>query len=163
MDGYNGRGLVQGRLDNRFKQGFQQVHATPSGLLCLLLRAFTPVCYQTKGWPFSSALIPPVAWIQSLSTITWQVQQAQAPPQSASIPGMPLSTATCIRDWPASISTTCSVPLCSINVIRPIRPSPELFRGITVSWPDYGDRKSTRLNSSHVKISYAVFCLKKKN
>src|SRR5690606_39863274 len=39
------------------------------------------------------------------------------------------------------------------------------------AWPffgkeDYGfmmeDRKSTRLNSSHVKISYAVFCLKKK-
>src|SRR5436305_12618164 len=29
------------------------------------------------------------------------------------------------------------------------------FRGI--------DRKSTRLNSSHVRISYAVFCLKKKN
>src|SRR5690625_6939848 len=25
------------------------------------------------------------------------------------------------------------------------------------------DRKSTRLNSSHVAISYAVFCLKKKN
>src|SRR5699024_11639175 len=25
------------------------------------------------------------------------------------------------------------------------------------------DRKSTRLNSSHVSISYAVFCLKKKN
>src|SRR5437660_4229425 len=27
---------------------------------------------------------------------------------------------------------------------------------------DDGDRKSTRLNSSHVAISYAVFCLKKK-
>src|SRR5690606_40618205 len=27
----------------------------------------------------------------------------------------------------------------------------------------YKDRKSTRLNSSHVKISYAVFCLQKKN
>src|SRR5690606_40539088 len=27
---------------------------------------------------------------------------------------------------------------------------------------DHQDRKSTRLNSSHVKISYAVFCLKKK-
>src|SRR5690554_7368495 len=26
----------------------------------------------------------------------------------------------------------------------------------------WGDRKSTRLNSSHVRISYAVFCLKKK-
>src|SRR3712207_8153324 len=30
----------------------------------------------------------------------------------------------------------------------------------TVSLPD---RKSTRLNSSHANISYAVFCLKKKN
>src|SRR5690349_22698005 len=28
--------------------------------------------------------------------------------------------------------------------------------------PGAGDRKSTRLNSSHVEISYAVFCLKKK-
>src|SRR5437870_10640058 len=28
---------------------------------------------------------------------------------------------------------------------------------------EYKDRKSTRLNSSHVAISYAVFCLKKKN
>src|SRR5256885_11810041 len=28
---------------------------------------------------------------------------------------------------------------------------------------DYEDRKSTRLNSSHLVISYAVFCLKKKN
>src|SRR2546430_3666406 len=29
-------------------------------------------------------------------------------------------------------------------------------------WPRRGDRKSTRLNSSHSQISYAVFCLKKK-
>src|SRR3712207_8851915 len=27
----------------------------------------------------------------------------------------------------------------------------------------FGDRKSTRLNSSHANISYAVFCLKKKD
>src|SRR5690625_6870113 len=33
---------------------------------------------------------------------------------------------------------------------------PRLAKGIT-------DRKSTRLNSSHVAISYAVFCLKKKS
>src|SRR5690606_28974740 len=31
-----------------------------------------------------------------------------------------------------------------------------------VSMTGFRDRKSTRLNSSHVKISYAVFCLKKK-
>src|SRR5476649_2788478 len=30
------------------------------------------------------------------------------------------------------------------------------------NWPSL-DRKSTRLNSSHTVISYAVFCLKKKN
>src|SRR5256885_7928259 len=29
--------------------------------------------------------------------------------------------------------------------------------------PEHQDRKSTRLNSSHLVISYAVFCLKKKN
>src|SRR5207302_7542100 len=42
-----------------------------------------------------------------------------------------------------------------------------LVTGLTVTLaaalaPIFGDRKSTRLNSSHVKISYAVFCLKKK-
>src|SRR5438477_7010539 len=33
----------------------------------------------------------------------------------------------------------------------------------TLAAMDYSDRKSTRLNSSHMSISYAVFCLKKKN
>src|SRR2546430_7449956 len=32
----------------------------------------------------------------------------------------------------------------------------------TEEWPRPRDRKSTRLNSSHSQISYAVFCLKKK-
>src|SRR3712207_7688365 len=32
----------------------------------------------------------------------------------------------------------------------------------TMQGPLNGDRKSTRLNSSHANISYAVFCLKKK-
>src|SRR3712207_8523457 len=36
-------------------------------------------------------------------------------------------------------------------------------RGLAGSRPRRGDRKSTRLNSSHANISYAVFCLKKKN
>src|SRR5256885_2013995 len=34
--------------------------------------------------------------------------------------------------------------------------------GDTSARADDGDRKSTRLNSSHLVISYAVFCLKKK-
>src|SRR3712207_7316099 len=37
-------------------------------------------------------------------------------------------------------------------------------RGLAARYGDCaGDRKSTRLNSSHANISYAVFCLKKKN
>src|SRR5207302_7104803 len=43
--------------------------------------------------------------------------------------------------------------------------SRRLLRGMPAEegqWPPTSDRKSTRLNSSHVKISYAVFCLKKK-
>src|SRR5690606_40374534 len=40
---------------------------------------------------------------------------------------------------------------------------PVYFGGADNEPPAPGeDRKSTRLNSSHVKISYAVFCLKKK-
>src|SRR5437899_8402092 len=36
------------------------------------------------------------------------------------------------------------------------------WRSRFVRCPTIGDRKSTRLNSSHLGISYAVFCLKKK-
>src|SRR3712207_8975668 len=39
-------------------------------------------------------------------------------------------------------------------------PAEDLGDGDVVA---FGDRKSTRLNSSHANISYAVFCLKKKN
>src|SRR5690606_41141103 len=47
-------------------------------------------------------------------------------------------------------------------------PPPRWHAGARWRWGSgpgrrHGDRKSTRLNSSHVKISYAVFCLKKKN
>src|SRR3989442_11726911 len=40
--------------------------------------------------------------------------------------------------------------------------SPAVLDRATVDEGDIQDRKSTRLNSSHVRISYAVFCLKKK-
>src|SRR5437868_13190930 len=41
----------------------------------------------------------------------------------------------------------------------------ELLPALPKAWPSGSvrDRKSTRLNSSHVSISYAVFCLKKIN
>src|SRR5256885_11734310 len=48
---------------------------------------------------------------------------------------------------------------------KPERPSgsgAEQTRGICLRPLRHRDRKSTRLNSSHLVISYAVFCLKKK-
>src|SRR5690606_41352156 len=50
--------------------------------------------------------------------------------------------------------TTGCWPTCARGPWRPSRGSRRARR--------LPDRKSTRLNSSHVKISYAVFCLKKK-
>src|SRR6266511_5946081 len=44
----------------------------------------------------------------------------------------------------------------------PRAPADRGRRGGCARRPARRDRKSTRLNSSHVKISYAVFCLKKK-
>src|SRR5690606_40000024 len=45
--------------------------------------------------------------------------------------------------------------------VRAASPSPRKHSS-AAGQPTKRDRKSTRLNSSHVKISYAVFCLKKK-
>src|SRR3712207_8229526 len=53
-----------------------------------------------------------------------------------------------------------------------VLPLPPVSQAIATEWMEMGakippieskDRKSTRLNSSHANISYAVFCLKKKN
>src|SRR5688500_19528018 len=48
----------------------------------------------------------------------------------------------------------CGVPFCHTG---------QLISGMASGCPINKDRKSTRLNSSHLVISYAVFCLKKKN
>src|SRR5256885_11839371 len=40
--------------------------------------------------------------------------------------------------------------------------APAICKAVLKKWGAQQDRKSTRLNSSHLVISYAVFCLKKK-
>src|SRR2546427_6586581 len=47
--------------------------------------------------------------------------------------------------------------------LEPARRYGRQHRGVRRQGADLRDRKSTRLNSSHSQISYAVFCLKKKN
>src|SRR5438034_2677686 len=52
----------------------------------------------------------------------------------------------------------------ALPIYRPAKPRRNVGRMVLFSppaWPPI-DRKSTRLNSSHTVISYAVFCLKKK-
>src|SRR5256885_6970797 len=53
-----------------------------------------------------------------------------------------------------------------LDVVREFTPHPQLVDAVrargTVASLQRRDRKSTRLNSSHLVISYAVFCLKKK-
>src|SRR3712207_8466473 len=52
----------------------------------------------------------------------------------------------------------------SYRAVQPqLRGERGLLGGERAPDPDQPDRKSTRLNSSHANISYAVFCLKKKN
>src|SRR2546429_6362627 len=77
-----------------------------------------------------------------------------------------------IRDVAVTGVQTCALPI-SRRAFFPSasgRPSPRSRRGCSrrrcapprATRPSPPDRKSTRLNSSHGYISYAVFCLKKK-
>src|SRR6266496_6025361 len=68
-----------------------------------------------------------------------------------------------IRDLYVTGVQTCALPI-SWSTFMPaaIRPAGASMKSSAVPRCRL-DRKSTRLNSSHVEISYAVFCLKKKN
>src|SRR3712207_7827032 len=73
-----------------------------------------------------------------------------------------------------------ALPICSVTpkggrastsartilpTVAPRSPTIDCFRGLgsrSAPCTSIQDRKSTRLNSSHANISYAVFCLKKK-
>src|SRR5690606_40889929 len=56
----------------------------------------------------------------------------------------------------------CSVTLHPAHILLRPDVSSTVLRMLHNEPTRHLDRKSTRLNSSHVKISYAVFCLKKK-
>src|SRR3712207_8042369 len=60
------------------------------------------------------------------------------------------------EDWPPG-----SVALLTTHQRHPVQRERQA-EGQDAYWATL-DRKSTRLNSSHANISYAVFCLKKKN
>src|SRR3712207_7835150 len=49
-----------------------------------------------------------------------------------------------------------------LDALPPLRQKPVIITEAAPGGMTAGDRKSTRLNSSHANISYAVFCFKKK-
>src|SRR5438045_5493212 len=63
---------------------------------------------------------------------------------------------------PANAQDQRAVPLQHRGEGRLVVPRGEALQQIGVGIVGLRDRKSTRLNSSHLGISYAVFCLKKK-
>src|SRR5438874_3421222 len=80
--------------------------------------------------------------------------------------------ANSVSDYRFLLRTGCFCPgargwlLIEVRTGQPLRAWDRAGRSAPLSdWDTFtidGDRKSTRLNSSHVEISYAVFCLKKK-
>src|SRR5687768_17679098 len=72
------------------------------------------------------------------------------PPRSTLFPYTTLFRSDGIQQHTECKDPHGSLPLCRKRFAEPYPKKP-------------GDRKSTRLNSSHGYISYAVFCLKKKN
>src|SRR5690242_21594510 len=66
---------------------------------------------------------------------------------------------TLFRSKVTDLDPSVALPLCQPSAFRACRAS-DLEAVSTLITA--GDRKSTRLNSSHMSISYAVFCLKKK-
>src|SRR5256885_6477639 len=72
------------------------------------------------------------------------------PPRSTLFPYTTLFRSRCLPSWLASKADQAGLAISPLLAKRK-------FRGAD------RDRKSTRLNSSHLVISYAVFCLKKKN
>src|SRR2546430_7414912 len=60
-----------------------------------------------------------------------------------------------------SLLTVARLPGAYMDPLEGAKLARDVFKGGAAIVPDI-DRKSTRLNSSHSQISYAVFCLKKK-
>src|SRR5256885_5784728 len=68
-----------------------------------------------------------------------------------------------IRDYKVTGVQTCALPIsCEFRTGQRVARAHAGHLGLRPHWTAGRDRKSTRLNSSHLVISYAVFCLKKK-
>src|SRR5438034_5324103 len=79
------------------------------------------------------------------------------------VPSSRTLTCACPFDSDAQAGTSSSERICVLNTTAGTSSLWALASIDALPPTALGDRKSTRLNSSHTVISYAVFCLKKKN
>src|SRR3712207_9061425 len=76
---------------------------------------------------------------------------------------LPISTADeVVVAWPDEFLKTAPVDKRTVICVLTHDPKFDVPVLLAALKTEAGDRKSTRLNSSHANISYAVFCLKKK-
>src|SRR3989454_3384191 len=88
------------------------------------------------------------------------------PPRSTLFPYTTLfrsAARLCTEASPNQILVSQRVYAAVADLVRAREVGPLQLKGFHRPVVAYEDRKSTRLNSSHLVISYAVFCLKKKN
>src|SRR5688572_30955108 len=85
----------------------------------------------------------------------------RGPPRSTLFPYTTLFRSQHLSHFVPSARSTEALTACLSAVALAEAEGLEVLR-ITSDTPNRVDRKSTRLNSSHSQISYAVFCLKKK-
>src|SRR5690606_39707822 len=136
---------------------------------CGATRQGSPASRRCTSWPpRSSAISPPSPFSRFLAPRCWRTPATPA----ASPPG----ARSCLSAGPAMPSggepAKALLPAKRRRPLLEERPHAFLRIGRAEDLEEVvdleleshvqGDRKSTRLNSSHVKISYAVFCLKKK-
>src|SRR5438128_6291707 len=103
-----------------------------------------------------------VSWRLTPSVSTTSAEPHSEAPLSPDIERLP-----CLATLSPAPATTNAVAVETLKVPDASPPVPQVSTSISRSVPvsaatGHLDRKSTRLNSSHGSISYAVFCLKKK-
>src|SRR5258708_27226940 len=105
-----------------------------------------------------------LAHITTLETLFWSNLTIATSSQITADAHYYVSTDPTVQTTDTPSVTTEASPILSIAASNGFNNVPLLFGEYGyLQWDDGGgDRKSTRLNSSHQIISYAVFCLKKK-
>src|SRR6266853_112428 len=102
------------------------------------------------GSPFSPALSP-------ISSSPWSMRYSSR--SSWSIPAGFRRNTPILRNRKLTLPVVARLPPPLVTMLRT---AATVRVGLSVAVSTSRDRKSTRLNSSHSQISYAVFCLKKK-